>query len=542
MKRRELLQWMGTAGLALARCSHLGSTENDPRAREGAFYDTTMTRLTILHTNDLHGHLTAWQGWEGEFKGRTLGGAAQLATAIAQIRSAAPHSVLLLDAGDLIGDSMIADLTEGSALIRIFNHLGYDAMTLGNHEPDFGIAALRQRIKEAQFPFLAANLVSQSNQEPFVAPYVIKKVGDVSVGILGLTYPKTPWTTAPQNVAEVTYQDPVSALEQQLPQMRRQGVELIVVLSHLGLSEDKRLAETVQGIDVIVGGHSHNRMEQAEKIGDTLIVQAGAHGADLGRLDLTLQDGKIAMQQHALIALDHQKFRPDEPTERLLLELLTPHAKVLDEQVGTAADWLVRAQTIAGQQARKRDEESPVDSLFADIVREELSADIAFLPGVGYGVAIPPGPITAAQLRQLLPHDGALITVRLAGAEVLDVLEQALENVFSANPKLRVGGMIQVSGLRFGYDPSREKGRRVVHVELVQDAWNPDREYSVATNSMLAKGGHNQATFVHARERKEHGSQYDVIKSWIRRNSPVRAPERGRIAHEASARTIIADH
>ena len=327
MSRRSFLQRAVATAFWLLRWSARGA-----HARKGA------STLTILHTNDIHGHLTAWQGWDGDLKGKTIGGLAHLASAINLVRKEAGDAVLLLDAGNLIGDTMIADLTEGQALIRVFNHLKYDAMTFGNHEPDFGMAALRDRIKEANFPFVAANLANQSDRESFVSPYVIKKLAGVSVGIVGLTYPKTPWTTSPKNVEELSFLDPVSAIELQLPKLHRDGVDLIVVLSHLGLGADKQLAAAVSGIDVIVGGHSHNRMEHAEQVGYTLIVQAGAHGSDLGRLDLTIQDGKIASHKHALTLLDHAKIRPDAATDRLVAELLRPHEAALNENVGTAAD------------------------------------------------------------------------------------------------------------------------------------------------------------------------------------------------------------
>ena len=501
----------------------LGLRSQSAQAREGA------TTLTILHTNDVHGHLTAWQGWDGDLKGKTIGGLAHLASAINLVRMEAKAPVLLLDAGDLIGDTMIAELTEGQALIGVFNHLQYDAMTLGNHEPDFGMAALRDRIKDAKFPFVAANLSNRSDRASFVAPYVIRKLAGISVGIVGLTYPKTPWTTSPKNVEELTFLDPAAAIELQLPKLHRDGADLIVVLSHLGLGGDKQLATEVSGIDVIVGGHSHNRMEHAERVGDTLIVQAGAHGSDLGRLDLTIQDGKLAAHKHTLTILDHATIPADTATDRLIAEITKPHRPALNERIGIAADWLVRAQTIAGQEARKRDEESPADSLFADIVRESLKADIALLPGVGYGVAIPPGPITAAQLRQLVPHDGKLVTMGLSGAKVLEVLEQAVTNVFTNDPKLKVGGMIQISGIRFQYDPERAPGERVIKVERTEGKWELDHLYRVVTNSMLAKGGHNQRTLLQGGDVQEHGSQYEAIKLWIAQNSPIRTPQPSRI-------------
>ncbi len=483
----------------------------------------------MLHTNDIHGHLTAWKGWEGDLKDKIIVGFGRLPGAVAQARKGT-ENVLLLDAGDLIGDSIIADLTEGKAMVAALNYLKYDAMSIGNHEPDFGMAVLRERMKDAAFTVVAANLVERKGSKPFAKPYVVKKAGGVAVGILGLAYPKSAWTTAAKNVAEVEFQDPVPAVKHYLPKMRDDGAELVVVLSHLGLGGDKFLAKAVEGIDVIVGGHSHNRMLKAEKVGTTLIVQAGAHGSDLGRLELTIERGKVTAHACTLTLLDHDKVDADDAAERLLKRLLEPHRKAMDEVVGKAAGWLVRAQTLAGQEARKRDEESPIDSLFADILREQTKADVALLPGMGYGVAIPAGPVTAAQLRQMVPHQGKVVTMRLSGTQIIEVLEQAVENTFTDDPAVKVGGMIQVSGIRFRYDPKAAKGHRVWHVERTEGRWKPMDEYTVATNTMMAGEGHNYRTLTKGEKRAEHGSQYETICRWFAKSDSVATPPGGRIA------------
>lgn len=492
------------------------------------------TTVTILHTNDIHGHLTAWKGWDGELRDKTVGGLGRLAGAIAAVRKEAKDA-LLLDAGDLIGDSMIADLTQGRAMVEALNHLGYDAMSVGNHEPDFGTDVLRKRIKDAAFTVLAANLIERNGSKPFATPYVIKNVTGVSVGILGLAYPKTAWTTGSKNVAEVEFQNPVPAVKHYLSKMRRDGAELIVVLSHLGLGGDQALAKAVEGIDVIVGGHSHNRMRKTEEVGTTLIVQAGAHGSDLGRLELTVERGKVTANACTLTLLDHDKVETDDAAERILKRLLDPHREAMDEVVGKAADWLVRSQTLAGQEARKRDEESPIDSLFADILREQTGADVALLPGVGYGVAIPAGAITAAQLRQMVPHEGKVVTMRLSGTQIIEALEQAVENVFTDDPAVKVGGMIQVGGLRFRYDPTMAKGTRVWHVERTVGRWEPRDVYTVATNTMMAGGGHNYQTLTKGENRGEYGSQYEMIRQWTAKKDAVATPPPGRI--EKATRT-----
>lgn len=486
--------------------------------------------VTILHTNDIHGHLTPWRGWDGDLTGKAVGGLPHLAGAVARERKAAGEgNVLLLDAGDLLGDTMLADLTEGKALVEALNFLKYDALTVGNHEPDFGTDALKKRMAEASFPTVACNLTEKAGGKLFTKPYVVKEVAGVRVGILGLAYPKTARTTAPKNVAAVEFHPPGPAVKEYLPKLRADGAELVVILSHLGLGADLRLAKEVTGIDVIVGGHSHNRMTGATKVGDTLVVQAGAHGSDLGRLDLTVENGKVTGHTRTLIPLTHDAVPSDPAAEQFLARLLDPHRKALDEVVGKAAGWLVRADTLGGQDARKRAAESPVDSLFADILRAATKADIALLPGVGYGVAISPGPVTAAQLRQLAPHDGKVVTMKLPGRKILDVLEQAVENTFTDDPAVKVGGMIQVSGLRFAYDPDRPKGGRVRRVELTGGDWDPDAEYTVATNGMLAAGGHNYAALKEGTNRKEHAGQYETIRDWFGKHWPVSTPEPGRI-------------
>ena len=480
--------------------------------------------ITILHTNDIHGHIDAWPGWEGELAGKTIGGMDHLATAIKQVRAEKGANVLLLDAGDAIGDTLIANETKGEAVLQMMNALGYDAMTIGNHEPDFTAERLRELVDKARFPVLAANVRDRKTGALFAKPYLIREIAGVRVGILGLAYPNTPLTTAKKNVAELEFSDIPPVAAEFVPKMRKEGAEIIIALTHYGLGADLKLAKSVPGIDVIVGGHSHNRVQPAIKEGETLIVQAGAHGSDLGRLDLTISNGKIIRSESKLILLDHAKIAADPETAKLITSITTPFETKLEERLGEAGASIVRAQTMAGAKPRKRDQQSPADSLFADIVRGEIKADIAFLPGVGYGVAIPAGPITLAALRNLVPHESKVVTMKLTGAQVRAILEQAVENAYTDDPRRKVGGIIQVSGLRFTHD-----ARRVREVHVGEEPLDPARRYLVATNSMLADGGHNYAAFREGEERAENGSQFQMIADWIKDQKTVAAPADVRI-------------
>lgn len=496
-------------------------------ADEGATSATA--KFTILHTNDIHGHLTAWKGWEGELAGKQLGGMDRLAGAVNQVRAeVGPGNVILLDAGDTLGDSMIADETQGKAILDAMNAMEYTAMVIGNHEPDFTAAVLKQRIAEASFPLLAANITEKAGGRLFTRPYIIKEIRGVRIGILGLAYPNTSLTTAKKNVEDLEFGNAPEVARQYVPQLKKQGVQMVVVLSHYGLPADKKLAQEVPDIDVIVGGHSHNRMEHAMRQGDTLIVQAGAHGSDLGRLDLEVRNGKITGHTHRLITLDHALIPRDEKVAALIEEALQPYKKQREEDLGQTASPIIRAQTIAGQAPRTRDQESPADSLFADLIRDKTGVDVVILPGVGYGTSIPAGTIRAEDLRNLIPHNSKIMTMTLTGRQIREILEQSLENTYTDDPQKKVGGLVQVSGIRFKYNAASAYPDRLKEVRVNNAEIDLKQDYKVATNTLLSEGGHRYKTFLQGKDTQEGQAQYELIRAAMR-HKKITLPEPGRI-------------
>lgn len=493
--------------------------------------------LTILHTNDIHGHVNAWQGWDGELAGKTLGGMDRLATAIKRARSeAGANNVLLLDAGDTLGDSMLADETKGKAIIDAMNAMKYDAMVIGNHEPDFTAEKLKQRIADAKFPVIAANITEQASGKLFAQPFVIKQVAGIKVGILGLAYPNTPLTTAKKNVVGLTYAKAPEVARDYIPKLRAQGAQLIIVLSHYGLSADKKLAQEVPGIDIIVGGHSHNRMAEAAKVGDTLIVQAGAHASDLGRLDLQLDHGKITSSTHKLITLDNASIASDKTVAAIVEKDMAPYKTQMQAPVARARATIARAQTIAGQEPAKRDQESPADSLFADLIRARTGADIVILPGVGYGTALVPGAFDAAALRNLIPHESKVISMTLTGQQIKEILEQSLENTYTDDPNKKVGGLVQISGMVLQYHKEGSYPTRVAGVTVNGRPLVAGQNYKVTTNSLLADGGHNYKTFLQGKDKKEGESQFDLVKQALSEKGEVQPPALGRIVNLDNAK------
>ena len=231
------------------------------------------------------------------------------------------------------------------------NAMRYDAMVIGNHEPDFTAQVLSERMGEAAFPLLAANIRERAGGKPFARPYVIREVGGVRVGILGLAYPNTPLTTARRNVEGLEFLPAVESARRFVPRMRSEGAQVVIALTHLGLGADRALAEKVDGIDVIVGGHSHNRMPEALRVRDTLIVQAGAHGSDLGRLDLVLRDGRIVEHRRTLIPLTGEGS--DARSRRSSIAHLQPLRGEMSRPVGPRPDP-DRARADAGRRRSRQ--------------------------------------------------------------------------------------------------------------------------------------------------------------------------------------------
>ena len=239
--------------------------------------------LKILYVNDFHGFAEPYKATAND---APLGGIAYLAGAVDRARHNQPS--LLLAAGDMIQGNAWANLFRGKSTIDVMNAMKFDAMVVGNHEFDFGPKVLKERMAQARFPLLGANVKGL----PGLKPYVVKNLQGVRIAIIGVVTPETPVTTHPRNVAGLTFSTPESAVRKYLLELKGRA-DIIIVLSHCGFQADKELAARVPGIDVIVGGHSHTKILQPELVGQTIIVQAWEHAKALGILNLQVKDGKV---------------------------------------------------------------------------------------------------------------------------------------------------------------------------------------------------------------------------------------------------------
>ena len=436
----------------------------------GVFAEETLIR--ILHVNDFHGFAEPHKPFGSQVM---LGGAAHLAAAVNRLRGERPS--LLLSAGDMIQGNTWANFSRGESVIELMNAMKFDAMVMGNHELDFGQDVLKKRISEATFPVLAANVLGMEE----LKPYVIKEVGGVRVGILGVVAEDTPLLTHPGNVVGLTFVPVQEAVEKVLPEVKKKS-DMVVVLSHIGHPADRLLAEQVKGIDVIIGGHSHTKVVNPPVIGETIILQAWEHAKAVGVLDITFENGRIKSAKGYLEDIKPTEEGADKSVEAIVLKVKIIVDSILNQTIGeTDVD-------LDGENVRKR--ETNLGDLIADMIRDVSHADAALINSGAIRTSIRRGEIRAKDIYSVVPFDNYIVAVKLKGREI----QAALEHGVSAVEK-GVGAFPQVSGIQFKYDLSAPPGARTKEIRIKGRPLDLEEEYAVATVDFIASGGDGYKAF-----------------------------------------------
>lgn len=497
--------------------------------------------LRVLHTNDTHSHLET---------------VVKRITAIKQERTG---NSLLLDAGDVFSGTLYFTKFDGLADLEFMNYIGYDAMTFGNHEFDKGLPTLRTFIDQAEFPFISSNIdfTTKDNElkDIFVNriggsdaatpvengriyPSVIKEVYGEKIGIFALTTEDTVGLSSPgDNISFMDYKTSAGNAVQALQTL---GINKIIAVSHLGYSVDQQLAVEVAGIDVIVGAHSHTKLEAPVVLNEdtepTLIVQTGEYGTYLGELDVNFNDGGVITTYNGKL-LDTTQFAEDAKAKEMLAEYDADLVEIRQTVVGETAVPLVYERIINGTLTRVvRSEETNLGNLIADsinakskelvsklIPESELSSIKGFVAiqnGGGIRAGIEQGDITLGQVLTVMPYANSLVALKVTGQEIIAALENGVSGLESDQ-----GRFPQVSGMRYTYDSTKlpeiinpttnvqeQEGERIISAEIQQAdgsyiAVDPNAYYILSTNSFMAGGGDFYRSLARA---KADGRYYDL--------------------------------
>lgn len=430
-------------------------------------------KLTILQINDTHGYLEphpelVWS--EGGPSYPVMGGYARIATLLAQARKENPDGVLALDNGDTFHGTYPAMTSKGEELVPLVNALKLDAMT-AHWEFAWGPKHFMEMTDRLDHPMLAINCYDkQTDRRPFPGSVVLDRAG-LRVAIIGIAATIIDKSMPPHFSEGLRFTLGIDELPDEISRLRSaEGANLIVVLSHLGFPQDVKLANAVDGIDVLVSGHTHNRLERPARVGETLIIQSGCHGSFLGRLGLTIEAGEVLDFQHQLIAVD-DSIAEDAEMQHLVDGVMRPHRAMLSEVVGTTQIGLHRGTTLC----------SPMDDVLLAAVAEVAKTDIAFSNGWRYGAPIPPGPVTVNDVWNVIPVDPFISVVDLTGSEIRAMMEENLERTFSADPFAQMGGYLKrFRGLTIYGKLENPSGNRIGRVFTLDGLLDANHNYKVA--------------------------------------------------------------
>jgi len=475
--------------------------------------DAETTKITIIHTNDTHARL---EGTATEI------GFAKIATLIKEAKEANPNT-LVLDAGDTLHGMPIVNISKGENAVKVLQAAGYDYMTVGNHDFNYGKERLFELRDMSEVGMICANVLNEKGESIFT-PYVIKEIGGVRIGIFGLATPETTYKTSPSNVVGLTFEDPVKVSEKMVAELKDK-TDVIIALAHLGLDESsvitsKALAENVKGIDVIIDGHSHTTLETGLMVNGVLIAQTGNYDSNLGYVNIEVQGGNIVSKTAELLsAANAANTVPDPEITETINKLKEANKSVFDKVVAKTDIYL------DGVRENVRTKETNLGNLSADAVRSASGADVGFVNGGNIRIAINPGDITFGMIAELFPFGNTVQVKKITGEDLLAVLEHSVSGYPAAQ-----GGFLHVSGMEFTFDPAQPAGSRVTEAKVNGAALDKAAEYTVAINDFLGIGGDGFTMFAKYPIYAEFGTYEEIFADYLNANGTKGIEISGRIA------------
>ena len=483
---------------------------------------TKTVPIYIYYTNDIHGWIYPVEVMREDSTKALRGGFAVVQSYLNRVKDL----YILVDAGDWFLGTPEGNLTRGASVVEIMDSMGYAVATVGNHEFDYGYKNILRLSNIAVFPFLCANLVDSVTGQvikPF-KPYEIKEINGVRIGFIGLLTTDASLITT-WDIPRGKLIDPAEAANEYIKELKANKADIIIAVTHLGFEGDSAkanfkgdiyLANNANGIDVIIGGHSHTTLPKGYWVKNrrTFIVQSGSALRNLGELVIryNLRKHKVVSAKTRLVPLWEDELGQDARIARIVKRYKDKIGAALDSVVGEADTNITRRT--------EGTPESPLGNWVADVIRQAGRAEIAFQNSGGIRADIPNGPVTKRTLYTVHPFDNTLVTMYLSGKSVRKIIELSLVNQY---------GGLQISGISVVYDTTREPMNRVVSILVNGKPLIDTRLYKVATNSYLAYGGEGYNIFSEGKSIKDTMKNIrDILTRYVRQNRKIHAKIEGR--------------
>lgn len=414
-----------------------------------------------------------------------MGGFPHMATLVKQLRASRPGS-LLLDGGDSWQGSATALWTNAQDMIDACLRLGVDVMT-AHWEFTYGMDRVQEVIAndfKGRLDFVAQNVVDLEFEDPIFDPYVIKEVNGVRVAIIGQAFPYVPIAHPRHLMTDWQFGINEERAQAMVDQARDEGAQVVVLLSHNGMDIDLKMAGRITGVDVILGGHTHDAIPVAKPIknrsGKTLVINSGSNGKFLSVLDLEVRNGRVRDFHYRLLPIFSNLIEPDKAMAEYVDKVRAPFLNKLTKKLAVSDELLYRRGTFNGT----------FDQLILDALREEKGAEIAFSPGFRWGTNILPGQNITMEdvMSQTAITYPATTLNEITGATIKDILEDVADNRFNIDPYFQQGGdMVRVGGLDYSIDPTVAKGKRISDMEVGGKKVQANKKYKVAGWASVAK-------------------------------------------------------
>jgi sulfur-oxidizing protein SoxB len=436
-----------------------------------------------------------------------LGGLDRIATLVNAIRAERPGKTLLLDGGDSWQGSYTSLRERGADMVGAMNALGVEAMT-AHWEFTYGAARVMELKGKLNFPFLCGNVKDTSFGDPVFESTKVFERGGVRIAVIGQAFPYTPIANPRWMIPDWTFGIDEERVRNEVEAARRSGADLVVLLSHNGFDVDRKMASRVDGIDVILSGHTHDAIPASVTVAGTIIIASGSHGKFLSRLDLEVKDKRVVAHRFRLIPVFSDVITPDPAMADVIRTIRKPHLAELDRVLGHTNGLLYRRGNFNGT----------FDDLICQALLAERDAEIALSPGFRWGATLLPGqPIRLEDLySQTAITYPAAYRNTLPGETLKSILEDVADNLFNPDPYYQQGGdMVRVGGMSYAIDVSKPIGQRISNMTLLRTGKpiDPKRSYVVAGWASV-----NQET--------QGPPVYDVVRAFVERRKIVDIPEK----------------
>lgn len=460
--------------------------------------------ITILHWNDFHAHNVTWVPTNHNPDGHAVGGYAVVDAYLDSLEKVYPGA-LKVNAGDDFQGTPISSMTKGYSQIEILNKVKLDFFTLGNHEFDYGWKNLDSlRVNEAKFMMYAANLLDSESGETVAPEFRIFKRDGYSFVLIGITTPDLDELTIPKNLEGLKLADPAETVKNVMKKLESRNIDLFIVVSHMGIDLDKKLAREVPEIDLIVGGHSHTYLREAINENGVWIVQANAHGRYIGVTSFHVENGEITELKMDYVETVASKIRPSGDIAEIVMRQEAALVEIMDEVIGQLkTPWT------------RRGLETNLGNWIADAFRHKTGADIAMMNNGGVRKDLAAGDIKVRDIWEISPFGNTLVTLEWTGKELLEAMDNMVKS----------GRSMQVSGIEIKF---KNRGGLISATVGGKDI-NPDKKYMICMNNYSASQGEKYfGTKIN--DVVETGLiDRDVLLEEVRRNPNINSKVEGRL-------------